>query len=109
MDSENTQLPSRFDSLWIGLAFGFISPLVTLIMVYSSSFARYSFSHFIKYSFISGSIINIIISCMIPDLLVFSLVIWRAHYKLARGIVIASVSLTLALALLKIVLMFVGD
>ncbi len=104
-ETDNKPIRSRFDVLWIGLLFGFISPIVTLLMVYSSTFSRLAFTNFIEYSVTSGSIINIIISCLIPDLFVFALVIWRAHYRLARGIVIASVSLTVALALLKLLMM----
>src|SRR5208337_4248083 len=100
---------SRFDALWIGLTFGFLSPFVSFLMIFSSSFSRSSFIHFIRLTFMSGSIINVIISCLIPDLLVFSLVIWRAHYQLAKGIVIASASLTGALALLKLILFIIGN
>jgi len=100
---------SRFDTLWIGLTFGFLSPLVSFVVVYSSSFSKLSFFNFIRFTFQSGSIINVIISCLIPDLLVFSLVIWRSHYNLAKGIVIASASLTGALALLKLILFIIGN
>ena len=106
MVSENRQGQSRFDVLWIGLTFGYLSPVVSFLMVYSSSFSRLSFLHFISYTFVTGSIINVLISCLIPDLLVFSLFIWQNHYRLAKGIVIASASLTGAMVLLKLLLFF---
>ncbi|HEY4785572.1 MAG TPA: hypothetical protein VIH57_05965 [Bacteroidales bacterium] len=93
-DNEITT-PSKLDSLWLGLMVGMVAPVISFVMFYYSSFTKVSFDYFIQYSVRIGALINILTVCLIPDFLIFALFIWRKHYSSARGLVIASASLTI--------------
>ena len=86
--------PSKLNSIWLGLIVGIMAPIVAFMMFYYSSFTKVSFDYFIRYSLKIGALINILTVSLIPNFLIFALFIWRKHYASAKGIVIASASLT---------------
>ena len=99
--NDDKEMPSKLDSLWLGLIVGILAPIVAFLMFYESSFTKVSFDYFIHYSIRVGALINILTVCLIPNFLIFALFIWRSHYKSAKGIVIASASLTVLLVAAK--------
>ena len=95
---------SRFDSLWIGLIVGFFVPVLALIMFYYSSFTKVSLQFFMDYSAHIRVLPKIISLCVIPNLGVFFLFMWRNHYYSARGIIFATLIITFIVLGLKIFL-----
>jgi hypothetical protein len=93
---------SRFDYLWIGLSVGIFIPFLALLMFYYSSFTKVSFQYFIEYSSQIRILPKVISLCVIPNLGVFFLFIWREHYYSARGIVMATLIITFFVLGLKI-------
>ena len=93
---------STLNSVWLGLIFGILAPIVAFMMFYFSSFTKVPLDYFVRYSLKIGALINILTVCLIPNFLIFALFIWRKHYTSAKGIVIASASLTALFVLLKI-------
>ena len=92
---------SKLDSLWIGLVVGIFVPVLSLLMFYYSTFTKVSF---MDYSLQVRILPKIISLCVIPNLLVFFLFMWRNHYYSARGIILATVIITLVVLVLKIFL-----
>lgn len=92
---------SKLDSLWIGLVVGIFVPVLSLLMFYYSTFTKVSF---MDYSLQVRILPKIISLCVIPNLGVFFLFIWRNHYYSARGIILATVIITLVVLVLKIFL-----
>ena len=92
---------SKLDSLWIGLVVGIFVPVLSLLMFYYSTFTKVSF---MDYSLQVRILPKIISLCVIPNLLVFFLFMWRNHYYSARGIILATLIITLVVVVLKIFL-----
>ena len=92
---------SKLDSLWIGLVVGIFVPVLSLLMFYYSTFTKVSF---MDYSLQVRILPKIISLCVVPNLGVFFLFIWRNHYYSARGIILATVIITLVVLVLKIFL-----
>ena len=92
---------SRFDSLWIGLVVGIFVPVLALIMFYYSTFTKVSF---MDYSLQVRVLPKVISLCVIPNLGVFFLFMWRNHYFSARGIIFATLIITFIVLGLKIFL-----
>jgi hypothetical protein len=104
-DAEVT-IPSKLDSLWLGLIVGIVAPAISFLMFYYSSFTKVDFNYFIQYSIRVGALINILTVSLIPNFIIFALFIWRNHYKSAKGIVIASATLTVLLVAAKFIIAF---
>ena len=92
---------SKLDSLWIGLVVGIFVPVLSLLMFYYSTFTKVSF---MDYSLQVRILPKIISLCVVPNLGVFFLFMWRNHYYSARGIILATVIITLVVLVLKIFL-----
>lgn len=97
---------SRLDSSWLGVILGIIAPLISFMMFYYSNFTKVSFDYFIHYSIRIGALINIFTVSLIPDFIIFALFIWRSHYRSAKGMLIASATITGLLVIGKIWLTF---
>lgn len=114
MDFENEEIGtdpeikeySKLDSLWIGLILGFLAPVISFLAFYYSNFTKVSFDYFIHYSIRIGALINIFTVSLIPDFIIFALFIWRSHYRSAKGMVIASATITGLLVIAKILIEF---
>jgi hypothetical protein len=96
------EMRSRFDSLWIGLSVGVFIPFLALVMFYYSSFTKVSFNFFIEYSSQIRVLPKVISLCVIPNLGVFFLFMWRNHYHSSRGIIMATLIITFLVLGLKI-------
>jgi len=95
---------SRFDALWIGICAGIFVPALTLVMFYFSSFTKLSFNNFVEFATQIRLLPKIISLCAIPNLGVFFLFMWRNHYYSARGVIFATVIVTIVVLFLKIFL-----
>jgi hypothetical protein len=82
---------SRFDSLWLGLIVGIMVPAIALFMFYYSSFTRVPLSYFIQYSIQINILPQVLSMCVLPNLGIFFLFMWRNHYLSARGIIFATI------------------
>lgn len=85
---------SRFDSVSIGLVVGILVPMLSLLLFYSTSFAKVPFGFFLRHTAQIEVLPKLISLCGIPNLGVFFLFIWRNHYYLARGVIMATLILT---------------
>ena len=85
---------SRFDSVGIGLIIGIVIPILSLLLFYSTNFAKVPLGFFIKHTAQIEVLPKLISLCGIPNLGVFFLFIWRNHYYSARGVILATLLLT---------------
>lgn len=85
---------SRFDSLTVGLTVGILIPFLSLLLFYSTSFAKVPFGFFIQHTAQIEVLPKLISLCGIPNLGLFFLFIWRNHYYSARGVIMATLILT---------------
>ena len=93
----------RFNSILFGLIMGIIVPMILLVIFFNSTDYSSSFSSFIRSLSQLNILYKIISVCVIPNLLVFYLFIWKDRLLAARGVLMA----TLIYALTIFVLFFI--
>jgi hypothetical protein len=100
MNKTNTS--SGFDSKWLGTAAGIFVPFISVLIFYSTNFAEVSIAYFITYSLQIKILPQLISLCVIPNLGLFFLFMWRNHLNAARGVIMATILLALIVLALKI-------
>ncbi len=85
---------SRLDSVGLGIVVGIVIPLLSLLLFYSTNFTKVTFGFFLQHTAQIEVLPKLISLCGIPNLGVFFLFIWRNHYYSARGVIIATIILT---------------
>lgn len=85
---------SRLDSVGLGLVAGIVIPLFSLLLFYSTNFTKVPFVFFLQHTAQIEVLPKLISLCGIPNLGIFFLFIWRNHYFSARGVIIATLILT---------------
>jgi hypothetical protein len=93
---------SRLDAIWIGLSAGIFIPLLAFVMFYYSSFTKVPLFYFIEYSAQIQVLPKLLSLCVVPNLGVFFLFLWRGHYSSARGVIMATVIMALLVLGLKL-------
>jgi len=83
----------KFDAMWIGAVVGLIAPLITLYVFYLIRYSRnISFEQFYTEILQAHNIVTPSISlCVIINLLVFFIFIWRNRNFNARGVLLATI------------------
>lgn len=92
----------RFDAFWIGILVGIFLPALALLMFYYSTFEHVPFGYFFTYMQKITVLPKLISLCALPNLALFFLFLSRNHYKSSKGVVIATMILTIVVLVLKI-------
>ncbi len=87
-----------FDKTWIGLILGIIAPVIALSLYYFINYRFMTIHNFINFLKLGDTYTPLISLCVLANLGVFYLFIWKEKYKGARG-VIASTFIWAALVL----------
>ncbi|MGN6418322.1 MAG: hypothetical protein ACTHMC_12570 [Pseudobacter sp.] len=91
------------DNLRLGLALGFIAPLLSLVVYYFVKFSMFSVSDFFHYISDNKRVITgIVVPCLILNIALFTLYINTHRDKTAKGIF----AVTLVYAIIALLLKF---
>lgn len=91
------------DNLRLGLALGFIAPLLSLVVYYFIKFSAFSVSDFFNYISDNKRVITgIVVPCLILNIALFTLYINTHRDKTAKGIF----AVTLVYAIIALLLKF---
>lgn len=91
------------DNLRLGLALGFIAPLLSLVVYYFVKFSMFSVSDFLRYISDNKRVITgIVVPCLILNIALFTLYINTHRDKTAKGIF----AVTLVYAIIALLLKF---
>jgi hypothetical protein len=93
--------PSKWNSVWVGLAAGLLVPLIALIVYYFARYSGLSLSEFMKVYRNLGLLTHIISLSVIPYLLVFFAFINRNYLLAARGVLGATFIFTLIVVIIR--------
>jgi hypothetical protein len=77
----------RFNKLWFGLIFGLIIPCLTLAIVYKYSFSQFGYKNFILYLSSMQIMTKLFSLCVLPNLGLFFLYMWKNLLFGARGVI----------------------
>lgn len=89
--NDEPDVKSNYDSLWLGLVMGLLVPSISATLYFSSKIGKYSFADWIEYSRFIHVLPQILSLCILPNLAVFFLFIWRNHNVSAKGVLIATI------------------
>jgi hypothetical protein len=94
---------SKFDSVILGLVIGLFVPFISVVIFYYTSFTKVPFKFFLEYSKQIDALPRLFSLGAIPNLGVFFLFLWRNHYYSARGVLMATIFLTFAMLIFKVI------
>jgi len=86
-------MKSRYtlNNFTLGLIFGILAPIVTMLIVYFSRFTQYIFTELIDYLINTQVFTKIVSLCVIPNLILFFVFIWLNYLYSARGVLMATI------------------
>lgn len=91
-----------FDNLWLGIAIGFITPIITLA-IYIAEFYPNQFREMLYDNMLVFFVVPKIISlAVLPNLAFFMLFIYTNRYKTSKGILGATIVFAVVVFTLKI-------
>lgn len=79
-----------FDKTWIGLLIGIVAPLISFILYYFINYHFMPFRSFINYMKLGNTYTPVISLCVLTNLVVFYLFIWKEKYMGTRGVLAAT-------------------
>lgn len=77
-----------YDKQNLGIILGFLSPIITLLVVYLQRYLNISVSNFLQEIISLRIYTQILALCIVPNLLLFFIFIWKDALKAARGVLI---------------------
>lgn len=97
---------TKLNSIWIGLLIGFLTPIITLIIVYFTTFKNkgYTPAEFWDFLILMGIFGKLLSLCVVPNLAVFFVFIWRNLLLSARGVLAATLITAIIIIFYKFVL-----
>ena len=94
-------MKSRFNSLYLGLILGVIFPIISLCGYYLVNFNEFAFSDFVKMIIARNIYVKILALCVLPNLLLFFIFIWKNYLTSARGVLMATIICAVIIIILK--------
>jgi hypothetical protein len=92
----------NWNNFWIGLACGFLLPLLTTMVYWRWSWKMWSYKHFLKYMMDHAVLGGVLSLCLLPSLGMFFLFLNKEHYKTSRGILLATFAYGFLILYIKI-------
>jgi len=75
-----------FDKTWIGLILGLLAPFVAFMLYYFINYSFMTFYNFINHMKLGNTYAPIMSLCVLANLAVFYLFIWKNKYMATRGV-----------------------
>jgi hypothetical protein len=91
-----------FDSKLLGIIIGMIIPSISILTFYATTFDKVPISFFISHSLQLRILPQIISLCVLPNLGVFFLFMWRERLLSARGVIFATLFMAICVFVLKL-------
>jgi hypothetical protein len=92
---------SALNNIWTGTALGIIAPFIVILIFFKVKFPQFDLGYIIDYSIQMNALPKIISLCVIPNLGIFFLFMWKNLLHSARGIILATFIMTLFVLALK--------
>ena len=80
----------KLDSMPLGVLTGIVFPVIVLCGYYFINYSYMSLSGFLNYLILGGVYLPLISLCVVANLLVFFIFIWREDYQTTRGILLST-------------------
>ena len=101
-NNKNTIWYQRFDKTWIGFIFGLSAPVITLGIVFLTTFNGYSYTEFIYFLSTMHIMTKLFSLCVLSNLAIFFLYIWGNLMSGARGVLAATLLIAMIVAFIQL-------
>lgn len=92
---------NKFDNLQTGLILGIVVPILAIVILWLIN-SEVSLANYLKGFYRVNSLSGLISLCAIPNLLLFFIFIWTNRIRSARGVIFATLIVTLVTLLFKL-------
>ena len=93
----------RYDKLWFGAVIGVLTSIISLIVFYFIKYEYSSFGEYVRIILHNKSLLAPLLSLAgIPNLVIFFIFLNRNKYRSARGVILATFILVIAVGLIKL-------
>lgn len=80
----------KIDKQKLGFLLGFIAPPLTFVIIYFISFPDLSVAQYIDHLRLHSVFLKVVSLCVVPNLALFFLFIWKNYLLAARGVLTAT-------------------
>ena len=94
-------MKSKFDALKVGAILGLITPILSIVIFYLIKFDTLNFMEFIEQMIVRNIYTQLISLCVIPNLGLFFIFIWKNFLYSGRGVILATFVYALLIVILK--------
>ena len=104
MTQKHEEIKSSLNSLKLGLIVGLIIPFIAILFFQVGNYSKYSFFEFyvkLHELHVFSSLISL---CVVPNLLVFFVFIWKNYFLSARGVIFSTVIYGIIMMIFKFAL-----
>lgn len=84
-------MKSKIDNLKLGLLFGIVAPVLTMLVIYLVQFSDYNLNELVDILVAKKVFTKIVSLCVIPNLALFFFFLNKNYYRSARGILSATI------------------
>ena len=95
-------MEQKLNKFWIGFIPGIIVPVIALFVVYFQTYDSHSFSEFFRFLTRMGALTKLLSLCVVPNLGIFFLFIWKDYLKGARGTLAATFTMAISITILQL-------
>jgi len=85
------EIKSSLNSIKLGLIVGLIIPFIAILFFQVGNYSKYSFIGFYMRLHELHVFSSLISLCVVPNLLVFFIFIWKSYYLSARGVIFSTI------------------
>ncbi len=91
----------KINTLGIGLISGILIPLISFFIFYLVKFRHYDFGDFATTILLRAIVTKVLSLCVLPNLALFFIFIWTNKLTAAKGVLTATILLSIVMLLLK--------
>ena len=93
---------STLNNIYTGTSLGIIVPLIVVFIFFKVKFPQFTVSYVLDYSIQMRALPKIISLCVVPNLGIFFLFMWKNFLYSARGVILATFIMTVLVLALKL-------
>jgi membrane-associated HD superfamily phosphohydrolase len=94
----------KTDTIGTGLILGILIPLISFFIFYFVKFSHYDFGDYVTSILLRAILTKILSLCVIPNLALFFIFIWTNKLTAARGVLTATIFLSIVMLLIKAII-----
>ena len=94
-------MKNKINTLGTGLILGILVPVISFFVFYLIKFRHYDFDDYVTGVMLHAILTKVLSLCILPNLALFFIFIWTNKLTAARGVLTATIFLSIVMLLLK--------